>query len=308
MEKVVGARGRWYFTIPVALAALLALEIAGMAVVQSVVLPLVSREIMTVLPEIRVVVPGTHKIYLAEPGRYKIFYEYYSVVGSKIYSTSESLPGSMVVTLQSKTDSRGIMISRPSMSESYKVGGRSGIAVFEFQIEEPGAYIFTAYYADGASRPDVVFAIGHTIFQSTILVLFGEISLPLFGVIIASAVLFYMFMYRLWQLAQMSDLRIQKPSPGLAIGLTFVPFFNLYWIFILYRNLALHLNHLTRHNKIPVTLVTVGVALSIGSFLFSPLMSINPFLFLALIWAGPIILQTVLFYFYKSAKELIEKE
>ncbi len=111
---------------------------------------------------------------------------------------------------------------------------------------------------------------------------------------IAFVVLNCIFLFRLWQLAQMSDLQIKKPSPGKAIGFTFIPFFNLYWVFILYRNLALHLNHLTTDNKISVTLLTVGVALVVALGIIVP--------------AGGIIVMIVNFQFYRAAKELLEKE
>ncbi len=110
---------------------------------------------------------------------------------------------------------------------------------------------------------------------------------------IAFVVLNCIFLFRLWQLAQMSDLQIQKPSPGKAIGFFFIPFFQLYWIFILYRNLALHLNHLTTDNKISVTLLTVGVALVVA---------------LVIAPAGGIIVMIVNFQFYRAAKELLAKE
>lgn len=99
------------------------------------------------------------------------------------------------------------------------------------------------------------------------------------------------FLYRLWQLAQMSDLGIKKPSPVKAICFSFIPFFNFYWMFILYRNLALHLNHLTSRNKIPVTFVTVGIALVVSS---------------VLALAGLVIILIVNFYFYKAGLELFE--
>lgn len=99
------------------------------------------------------------------------------------------------------------------------------------------------------------------------------------------------FLYPLWQLVQVSDLKIQKPSPVKAICFSFIPFFNLYWVFILYRNLALHLNHLTGRNKVPVTFLTVGVVLIASLVLALP---------------GLVIILIVNFYLYSAGMELFE--
>ncbi len=104
-------------------------------------------------------------------------------------------------------------------------------------------------------------------------------------------VILCIFLFRLWKLAQQSNLPNKKPSPGKAIGFMFVPFFNLYWLFIAHRNLALHLNSLTRHNKVPVALVTVGIALLIS---------------VVLSFAGLIILLITYYDFYDAGKELLE--
>ncbi len=60
----------------------------------------------------------------------------------------------------------------------------------------------------------------------------------------------------------------------------------------MYRNLALHLNHLTSRNKIPVTFVTVGIALVVSS---------------VLALAGLVIILIVNFYFYKAGLELFKE-
>jgi hypothetical protein len=101
------------------------------------------------------------------------------------------------------------------------------------------------------------------------------------------------FLFRLWKLAQASDLKRKKPSPGKAVGFVFIPFYNFYWLFIQKRNLALHLNHLTTKNKVPVGLVTIGCALLCSILLYI---------------VGGIILNIVYFSFYKSAKELIGRD
>lgn len=106
---------------------------------------------------------------------------------------------------------------------------------------------------------------------------------------ISFGVLNLIFLYRLWLMVQKSNLGIKKPTPGKAVGFMFIPFFNIYWLFIAYRNLSLHLNSLTKYNKISVKLVTFSVA-----FLASGVFSL----------IGGIILSIIYFSFYKSAKEL----
>ena len=143
--------------------------------------------------------------------------------------------------------------------------------------------------------------------------LFGA-SIPFGPVLIAFIVINCIFLYRLWQLAQMSNLQIKKPSPGKAIGFFFIPYFNLYWIFILYRHLALHLNHLTGRNTISVKLVTIGLALIIaGSAFVAPFLVLSGlgviyFFLSGASLAGGIIIIILSFSFYKSAVELLERE
>lgn len=125
------------------------------------------------------------------------------------------------------------------------------------------------------------------------------------------AVLQSIFLYQLWALVQGSDLRAKKPTPGKAIGFWFIPFFGLYWTFILWRNLALHLNHLTTRNKVPVELVVVGCALFIAG-LFSILNPSTPTAQLinavlnALGFGGMVIFLITNFYFYGAAREICE--
>ncbi|MHC4275896.1 MAG: hypothetical protein ACYSWY_07570 [Planctomycetota bacterium] len=145
--------------------------------------------------------------------------------------------------------------------------------------------------------------------------LFGA-GIPFTPVFIAFIVINCIFLYRLWQLAQMSNLQIKKPSPGKAIGFSFIPYFNLYWMFILYRHLALHLNHLTGHNKISVNLVTIGLALIISGAAFNaPYIALSGgvpgvilFFLSGASLAGGIIIIILTFSFYKSAVELLERE
>ena len=122
------------------------------------------------------------------------------------------------------------------------------------------------------------------------------------------------FIYQLWGLAQPSDLKIKKPTPGRAIAYWFIPFFGLYWMFVMLTNLAKHMNHMNRmtgssSRKIPVRLVTIGCGLFVAG-MFTPLNPVRPtgvamnvFLDLSGL-AGVIILLINNFFFYRAAREL----
>jgi len=118
-----------------------------------------------ITPDIQLVVPGTHEIYLEEPGKYTIFYEYQSVVDSKVYSTGQV--SGLWVSLVSKDDHRDVPLSKPSTSTSYEWSGRAGESIFEFEIAEPGTYVLTADYS-GGSGTDIVLAIGQFNFWGVI--------------------------------------------------------------------------------------------------------------------------------------------
>lgn len=113
---------------------------------------------------------------------------------------------------------------------------------------------------------------------------------------ITTAVFVSIFLFRLWRVAQSSYLSIRKPSPGEAIRLCFIPFFNFYWIFIVCRNLALHLNSLTQHNRISVEIVTIGIALVLSGSL---LICMNR-IFLIPLLIGTIIVLVINFSFHRS--------
>lgn len=126
---------------------------------------------------------------------------------------------------------------------------------------------------------------------------------------IAWYVLQAIFVYQLWALAQPSGLKIKKPTPGRAIGYWFIPFFGLYWMFIMLTNLAKHLNHITGRDIIHVRLVTIGCALFVAGLFagYNPVALQDRLLYVVLAlsgFAGVVIIQINNFYFYRAAKEV----
>jgi hypothetical protein len=124
----------------------------------------------------QVVVPGSSDITLQQTGKYTIFYEYRSMVGNRIYSTDENIPG-IIVNIVSKDTGDGIPLSSASTNSSYSLGSRSGIGLFDFDIDEPGIYELSASYPavqgqQEEQRQEIILAVIHS---SVIERIFGSI-------------------------------------------------------------------------------------------------------------------------------------
>jgi hypothetical protein len=119
-------------------------------------------------------VPGSSDITLSQPGKYTVFYEYQTMVGNRIYSTGEDIPG-IQVNLVSKESGDEIPLSSASVNRTYTVGSRSGIGLFDFAIDQPGTYELSASYpaVQGQQQsPEIVLAVIHS---SAVEKLFGTI-------------------------------------------------------------------------------------------------------------------------------------
>jgi hypothetical protein len=124
----------------------------------------------------QVVMPGSSDITLQQTGKYTIFYEYRSMVGNRIYSTDENIPG-IIVNIVSKGTGDGIPLSSASTNSSYSLGSRSGIGLFDFDIDEPGIYELSASYPavqgqQEEQRQEIILAVIHS---SVIERIFGSI-------------------------------------------------------------------------------------------------------------------------------------
>ncbi len=101
-------------------------------------------------------------------------------------------------------------------------------------------------------------------------------------------IVFLILTYKMWKAIQDGHART---APGAAVGLLFVPFFNLYWIFQAYRGFAKDFNSfVSRHSiktpLLPVSLFTAYGALMICSvipFIGWPLIVVNFFVMLVMI-------------------------
>src|SRR5436309_2697333 len=86
---------------------------------------------------IQVVVPGRSEIMLPQPGRYTIFHEHRSAHRGKVYSTEGRLAG-LGFLLRSKSTGQKVALAPPSTSSTYSMGGREGVSIFDFNVDQPG--------------------------------------------------------------------------------------------------------------------------------------------------------------------------
>lgn len=124
----------------------------------------------------QVVVPVNSDILLPETGKYTIFYEYQSVVGDKLYFTGEKLSG-LQCTLTSKVTGYRVALSRPLTRSTYSLGGRKGVSVLEFNIDQPGIYEFSASYPGGHEGPEVVLAMGQGFLKNLMGTIFSGLAI-----------------------------------------------------------------------------------------------------------------------------------
>jgi hypothetical protein len=80
--------------------------------------------------------------------------------------------------------------------------------------------------------------------------------LVVLGLLLANVIAYYMLLYKAWNMIQ--DGR-PRTTPGLAIGLMFVPFFNLYWQFVAIRGLAEDLNFYAQRRNYHIREANVGI-------------------------------------------------
>ncbi|MCX5813809.1 MAG: zinc ribbon domain-containing protein [Proteobacteria bacterium] len=135
----------------------------------------------------RIVVPGKYDMNLTVKGKYIIFYEYQSLIGDKVYQTGQKIP-QMRCNVLSKATGQPVALASPSMSYSYSFG-KSGIAVLEFTITQPGAYEIAAWYSEGKTGQEVVFAIGKGFQEKIMTTIFSCIAV-LGGSIVLAIVIF----------------------------------------------------------------------------------------------------------------------
>ncbi|MFP4496904.1 MAG: hypothetical protein ACLFQV_01735 [Vulcanimicrobiota bacterium] len=126
----------------------------------------------------RVEAPGEATVVLEKTGTYTVFHEYVSNHNGRVYNVQNLPPFKMVLQKNSQ-----IIETRPAnMSSNYNIGGRSGRAVLQFSINEPGTYkVVTTYEGDG---PATIFSITQSFMSDLMITVFSSIGV-LFVAIIA---------------------------------------------------------------------------------------------------------------------------
>jgi len=137
------------------------------------------------LPQL--VVPGEYEIMLSETGKYTIFHEYQSVVGNRMYSARQDLSG-LRCSLISKESGAQVRLYRASMTATYSAGSRAGVSVFNFMVDHPGNYEFSAWYPKGREGPEVVLAIDCGFTRRLMGTIFGGLAI-FFGTLGVTAVI-----------------------------------------------------------------------------------------------------------------------
>jgi len=114
-----------------------------------------------------------------------------------------------------------------------------------------------------------------------ILLLLGSVSL------VASAIFYYIIIYRAWLCLKAGA---PRTTPGAAVGFLFVPFYNLYWMFVAINGLPKDWNRIVSsyedlHNA-PRLSETTFLLFCIGSLVFPPLSMIVMFPMLSQLCRG----------------------
>lgn len=96
--------------------------------------------------------------------------------------------------------------------------------------QEPGSRLAIVYSVLASAGP-IAFILGLALlsFSNSVVEVVGVLFCVAGGAsVLAAPVVFCVWLYRAWRVASREP---DDPTPGMAVGLMFVPFFNLYWIF-----------------------------------------------------------------------------
>lgn len=129
----------------------------------------------------QVLVPGEKRLELAETGTYTVFIEHKSVYKGRVYTAGAS--SGLRLSVTAAGTGRELEVKPASSSATYNVGGRSGTAVWSFQVDSPGDYIISADYPDGRKGGEMVLAVGNRFMQDLLTTIFASIGI-LFGAMV----------------------------------------------------------------------------------------------------------------------------
>lgn len=129
----------------------------------------------------------------------------------------------------------------------------------------------------------------------TITIIGAILGLP---ILIAAAVIFYIMLFKCWNQIQDGH---QNTTPGKAVGFMFIPFFNLYWLFVALHGLAQNLNAYCERHGISAPRVNEGLAMTLCVLILCTLI---PYVGL-LVGIAVIVIAIILYAQFKNASMAI---
>lgn len=144
----------------------------------------------------QMVVPGQHELTLSGAGDHTVFHEYQSVVGSKVYSTGQGGIAGLRCSLSSKATGQEIPLSPSTVNSTYSVGSRSGVSIFDFSIDSPGDYLFSARYPAGQEGSQAVLTVARGFVEKLLVTILGGLGMMFGGLGIAIAIAVITFVKR----------------------------------------------------------------------------------------------------------------
>jgi hypothetical protein len=141
----------------------------------------------------QLVVPGQIDLHLAQTGTYSIFHERQSVVDGQLLHSNDI--AGLRVSLRS-TNGTDVRLAPTGASTTYSNGGRAGVAIYEFEIREPGTYRLTAEYDGGRALPRAVLAVGLDFVGERVAAILGAIAIFFTGLISAVVLVVVVFVKR----------------------------------------------------------------------------------------------------------------
>jgi hypothetical protein len=141
----------------------------------------------------QLMVPGQVDLNLVQTGTYSIFHERQSVIDGQLLHSNDIAGLRVSVRSASNTD---VPLAMPKASATYSIGGRSGVAIFEFVIREPGTYRLNAEYDGGRALPRAVLTIGLDFVGELTATILGSIAIMFAGLIGAAALAVVVFVKR----------------------------------------------------------------------------------------------------------------
>jgi hypothetical protein len=164
----------------------------------------------------QVVVPGSQELTFSKSGTYTVFHEHKSIVGNKMYSMTPGGLAGLQCRMVSKTDGQEVSLSPTRMNSTYSMGSRSGVGVFDFTIDSPGEYLFSAKYPADEEGPQAVLAVGHGFVEQLLKTVFGGIGI-MFGSLAAAIAIalttFFMRRGSRKQLGEIPEVSVYQVPP-----------------------------------------------------------------------------------------------